>query len=160
MQKNWIQSFLSLRYLTEGKLWFLGCESYLGSRPVALRLWVDSSESQVDAWASVMVLFSHLMLPIVLRGTFHQQKCPVTQRNPNPFHVSVVTILLRWRLLAKAEHSGVTQTDGGNDGLRTQGGFIVTVPSDAVMAIAIQVTQQGVEAAAARLLHCQAKGEQ
>lgn len=29
---------------------------------MALRLWVDSSEGQVDAWASVVVLFSHLML--------------------------------------------------------------------------------------------------
>lgn len=29
---------------------------------MGLRLWVDISEGQVDAWASVMVLFSHLML--------------------------------------------------------------------------------------------------
>lgn len=37
-------------------------ESQLGPRPVALRLWVHRSEGQVDAWTSVMVLFSHLML--------------------------------------------------------------------------------------------------
>lgn len=41
---------------------------------------------------------SHLIgeayLPIILRGSWHQQKTSMTQRNPNPLHVSVVTILL------------------------------------------------------------------
>lgn len=48
----------------------------------------------------------------------------------------------RWRLLAEAEHSGVAQTEGGDCGLVTQRGLVVTVPADAVMAIPIQVTQQ------------------
>lgn len=56
----------------EGSLLLLGSEAKLGPRPVTLRLWVDSSEGQVDARASVMVLFSHLMLPIVLCGSLHQ----------------------------------------------------------------------------------------
>lgn len=64
----------------------------------------------------------------------------------------------RRRLLAKAEHSGVTQTEGSDGGFGTQGGLIVTVPADAVMAVPIQVTQQGVESASARLLHCLMKG--
>lgn len=46
----------------EGKLQLLGCEWYLGARPVALRLRVDGPEGQVDAWAPVMVLLRHLML--------------------------------------------------------------------------------------------------
>ena len=63
----------------------------------------------------------------------------------------------RWRLLAEAEHSGVAQTDGGNGGFGAQGGFVVTVPADAVMAVTIKVTQQWVEAASAHLLQCLAK---
>lgn len=46
----------------KGTLWLLGCEAQLGPRPVALRLGVDGSEGQVDAWAPVMVLLRHLML--------------------------------------------------------------------------------------------------
>ena len=34
----------------------------LGARPVAPGLGVDGSEGEVDAWTSVVVLFSHLML--------------------------------------------------------------------------------------------------
>lgn len=64
----------------------------------------------------------------------------------------------RWRLLAESEHSGVAQTERGDGGLVTQGGLVVTVPADAVTAVPIQVTQQGVEAASARLLHSFAKG--
>lgn len=55
--------------VSEGPLRVLGCESQLGPRPVALRLRVDGSEGQVDAWASVMVLFSHLMLVDTQRQT-------------------------------------------------------------------------------------------
>lgn len=40
----------------------LGREPQLGPRPVALRLSVDGSEGQVDAWAAVMVLLGHLVL--------------------------------------------------------------------------------------------------
>lgn len=63
---------------SEGPLRVLGCESQLGPRAVALRLRVDGSEGQVDAWASVMVLFSHLMLVDTerqTRFTFTHQIC-------------------------------------------------------------------------------------
>lgn len=63
---------------SEGPLRVLGCESQLGPRAVALRLRVDGSEGQVDAWASVMVLFSHLMLVDTerqTRFTFTRQIC-------------------------------------------------------------------------------------
>lgn len=47
---------------SDGSLRLLGCEPQLGSRPVTLWLRLNGPEGQVDPWASVMVLFSHLML--------------------------------------------------------------------------------------------------
>ena len=64
----------------------------------------------------------------------------------------------RWRLFAEREHSGVAQAEGGDGGFVTQGGLVVTVPADAVVAVPVQVTQQGVEGASARLLYGFAKG--
>lgn len=66
----------------------------------------------------------------------------------------------RCRLFAEAEHSRVTQTEGGDGGLVAQRGLVVTVPADAVVAVPIQVTEQRVEAAAARLLHGAAQRQQ
>lgn len=40
----------------------LGREPQLGTWPVALRLCIDGSKGQVDAWAAVMVLLGHLVL--------------------------------------------------------------------------------------------------
>lgn len=54
--------------------------------------------------------------------------------------INQIQLSHQWRLLAKAEHSGVAQTEGGDSGLFTQRGLIITVPANAVMAIAIQVT--------------------
>lgn len=72
--------------------------------------------------------------------------------------VSALPSSHRWRLLAEAENSGVTQTERGDSGVFTQGGLVVAVPADAVMAVPIQVAQQGVEGASSVLLHCLTKG--
>lgn len=47
---------------SDGRSGLLGRESQLGSGSVALRLRVDPSEGQVDAWTSVVVLLRYLML--------------------------------------------------------------------------------------------------
>lgn len=47
---------------SDGGSGLLDRESQLGSGSVALRLRVDASEGQVDAWTSVVVLLRHLML--------------------------------------------------------------------------------------------------
>lgn len=47
---------------SDGRSGLLDRESQLGSGSVALRLRVDASEGQVDAWTSVVVLLRYLML--------------------------------------------------------------------------------------------------
>lgn len=42
----------------------------------------------------LLQLIGWAYLPIILCGSWHQQKCAVTQRNLNPLHISVVTLLL------------------------------------------------------------------
>ena len=65
-------------------------------------------------------------------------------------------------LFAQAEQPGVSQAEGGDGGGGPQGGLVVAVPANAVLAVAVQVTQQGVEAAAvaARLLHLLPQAQQ
>lgn len=100
----------------------------------------------------------------------------MAQRNPDLFHVRVITLLLlqetqntlshrsgrglippdhpdRWGDLAEAEHSGVSQAQGGDVGSAAQRGLVVTMPTDAVVSISVQVAEQRVEAAAAVLGH-------
>lgn len=62
---------LTCRSSIGGSLGLLGRGAEAGPRPVVPVFRVDGSESQVDPWASIVVLFGHLMLPIILRGTFH-----------------------------------------------------------------------------------------
>lgn len=64
----------------------------------------------------------------------------------------------RWRLLAEAEHPGVSQAEGGDGGFGAQGGLVVTVPADAVVAVPVQVAQQGVEVTATGLICCLTEG--
>lgn len=122
-----------------------GCIPGFGPRCVAPGLRVDGSEGEVDPRPSIVVLFGHLVLPVVLSGSFHQEQGAVAQRDFNVRTEGEVSGLLRGRDLAEAEGPSVPQTEGGDGGVRSKRRLVIAVPRDTVMAASIKVTQDRVQ---------------
>lgn len=117
------------------------------------------SEGQVDARPSIVILFGHLVLPVVLRGALHDEQRAVAQRDFNVRAVGEVSALaLQW-FLPEAEDSCVSEADGGDGGVRSKRGLVITVPCDAVVSVPVKITQDRVQTEAEVREEARAEGE-
>src|ERR1051326_5335330 len=95
------------------------------------------SISQINTWPHGFGRFRDLVLPIKLSIAFHQQEAAAFQND-----TCLEGLIL---FMAKLESSRCAKTDRSDDRTGAQGGFIISVPADTLLARAIEIHKDRVK---------------
>jgi hypothetical protein len=88
----------------------------------------------------------HLVFPKMLHGTCHQQERAMGQRDLRFFKVLP-------ELMTNMKRPGLAKADRSNGGVAAELFFVIAMPTDAVVPIAIKIKQHAVESSARDLFY-------
>lgn len=113
----------------------------------------DLTKGQIDSWRMHAFLLGYLMHPERLGRAPHDQHTAVVEGETQGGLGALVA-------MSQLETTTRTEAHGSDHGEPAQFGLVITVPADAVLAIAVMVGQHGIEMCVAESLHLRLDFEQ